>query len=330
MNAISEVNLKETIEIYLKKRHNTTLSLLDKPIFLLIDEVHYDKDWDLHVKLLYDKSPNLFLLLSGSSSLQLDFNADVARRLKVHEISPLNYSQHLKLKYGYNTTISNDLIDLLFEGNVEKAQKHEFKVHNDLINLNNYDYNDWDFYFKYGGFCSVLNKKYLVDVTSELWTIVSKIIKNDITPTFNLSNKTQDVVYRVLVLISSQKPGEISQNKVAGNLGNSTSTINNVFNILEQTRVIFHYQAYGSSETQSRKSWKYYIATSSLKNGINMNFGHTIINERDYDGILLENLVASSLFNLRNKLMYCPDKGFNIFYDKNSGGSDFIIQRQFQ
>ena len=28
--------------------------------------------------------------------------------------------------------------------------------------------------------------------------------------------------------------------------------------------------------------------------------------------------------------MYCPDKGFNIFYDKNSGGSDFIIQRQFQ
>ncbi|MDO5825404.1 MAG: AAA family ATPase [Methanosphaera sp.] len=329
LNAINEVNLKEVIEEYLQDVHNTTPALLNKQVFILIDEAHYDKNWDLHVKLIYDKSPNIFMMLSGSSSLHLDFNADVARRLKIHEILPLNYTQHLKLKYDYDAHVSNDLIEALFEGNVEKAQKQEFKISRELININDYNPNDWNTYFKYGAFCGVLDKKYLTDMTEELWSIVSKIITQDITPEYNLNKQAQDKVYRVLVLISSQKPGQISQNKVAASLNNSTSTMNNIFRILEQTRIIFHYQAYGGSQTQSKKSWKYYIATPSLKNGINKKFGHTIANERDYDGILLENLVASLLFNLKNKLSYTPDKIFNVFYDKTDGGVVFIIQREF-
>lgn len=329
INALGEVNLKDVIEDYLQTVHNTTPALLDKQLFIFIDEAHYDKNWDLHVKLIYDKTFNIFMMLSGSSSLHLNFNADVARRLKMHEILPLNYTQHLKLKYDYSTHISNDLVELLFEGNVKNAQKQEFKTFQDLINIDGYVLNDWETYFKYGGFCSVLNKKYLTDMTEELWSIVSKIITQDITPEYNLNKNAQDNVYRVLVLISSQKPGQISQNKVAANLNNSTSTINRIFNILEQTRIMFHYQAYGGSETQSRRSWKYYIATPSLKNGINKKFGHSITKKQDYEGILLENLVASLLFNLKNRLSYQPDKIFNIFYDKTSGGPDFIIQKEF-
>lgn len=329
LNAIGEVNLNEVIEKYLKNVHNTTPALLDRQVFILVDEAHYDKKWDLHAKLIYDKSYNIFMMFTGSSSLHLYCSADMARRIKIHEILPLNYTQHLKLRYDYAANISEYLIDLLFEGNVEKAQNEELKINRDLINIEGYNDTDWDTYFKYGAFCSVLNKKYLTDMTSELWSIVSKIVTQDITPEYNLSKRTQDNVYRVLVLIASQKPGQISQNKVAANLNNSTSTINNIFNILEQTRVMFHYQAYGGSETQSKKSWKYYIATPSLKNGINKKFGHSITNERDYDGILLENLIASLLFNLKNKLSYTPDKIFNVFYDKSNAGVDFVIQREF-
>ncbi|MBE6493726.1 MAG: ATP-binding protein [Methanosphaera stadtmanae] len=329
INATEETNLKEIIETYLENIHNTTPALLEKPIFLLADEVHYDTNWALNTKILYDKSPYIFMILTGSSSLHLDYNADAARRLKIHDILPLNYSTHLKLKYNYYTSISEDLINVLFTGNIENAQKEENKINKDLINNINYTPNDWETYFKYGGFCTTLNKKYITDMTGELWNITSKIITQDITPTFNLNKKTQDNVYRVLVLISSQKPGEISQNKVAASLSKSTSVINNIFNILEQTKIIFHYQAYGGAQTQSKKSWKYYLATASLKNGVNKKFGHTITDQRDYDGILLENLVASSLYNLKNQFRYDPNNIFNVFYDKNKGGVDFIIQKEF-
>ena len=329
LNATGESNLKEAIEIYLKNIHNTTAALLDEPVFIFIDEAHYDKNWSLHAKILFDKSQNIFMMITGSSSLHLNYNADAARRLKIHDILPLNYSQHLKLKYNYTPNISEKLVSLLFEGNVEAAQKREIQVHNELINLIEYNENDWYTYFKYGGFCSVLNKKYTEDITHELWTIISKIITNDLTPEFNLTKEAQDTVYRILVLLASQKPGEISQNKIAGNLSKSTSTINTIFNILEQTRLIFHYQAYGGAESQSRKSWKYYIATPSLKNGINRKFGHSITNQNDYEGILLENMVASTLNNLQNTFKYEINNQFDIFYDKSNGGVDFIIQKEF-
>lgn len=329
VNCLGEINIRELVEKYLEDVHNTTPGLLDKPVFLLFDEVHYDKNWALNAKILYDKSPNIFMIFTGSSSLHPDYNADSARRLKAHEILPLNYSEYLKLMHNYHTDMSEYLTDMLLEGNVQKARDEENKIRKALINDINYDINEWDTYFKYGGFCSLLNKKFITDMTSELWNIVSKIILQDITPGFNLSKKTQDDVYRVLVLISSQKPGEISQNKVAGNLSRSTSTINNIFNILEQTKLLFHLQAYGGAEVQSRRSWKYYIATSSLKNGINKKFGHTILNENDYDGILLENLIAVSLHNLKSRFEYNPDRQFNIFYDKTNGGVDFILQKEF-
>ena len=329
LNATGESNLKEAIEIYLKNVHNTTPALLDEPVFIFIDESQYDKNWSLNAKVLFDKSKNIFMMISGSSSLHLNFNEDAARRLKIHEIFPLNYSQHLKLKYDYTPKISEKLINLIFEGNVESAQEQEFKVQKELINLKEYNLNDWDTYFKYGGFCSVLDKKYLNDIISELWTIISKIITNDLTPEYNLTKEAQDKVYRILVLLASQKPGEISQNKVAGNLSNSTSTINTLFSILEQTNLIFHYQAYGGAESQSRKSWKYYIATPSLKNGINKKFGHSISNQNEYDGILLENMVASTLKNIHDKFNYNLNNHFDIFYDESNGGVDFIIQKEF-
>ena len=330
LKKIGENDLKKVIETYLKNIHNTTPAFLDKPVFIFVDEAHYDKQWALNAKILFDKSKYIFMMITGSSSLHLDFDPDAARRLKLHEILPLNYSEHLKLKYDYDTKIREALIKLLFEGNVVDAQKEEFKIQNDLINLLEYNPNEWNTYFNYGGFCSILDKIFIEDMKSELWSIISKIISEDIAPEFELNQETENIVYRVLVLIASQKPGEISQNKVAGNLSRSTSTINKIFKILEQTKILFHYQAYGGSESQSRKSWKYYITTSSLKNGINKKFGHSIKNQNDYEGILLENMVASSLFNLRNAISYSHDIHFDLFYDQSNGGVDFVLQREFE
>ena len=90
-------------------------------IFLLVDESHFDKDWSISGKLINDKSKNIFMIFTGSSAINLEYNAEAARRMIRYPITPLNYSQHLKLKYNYQTDISNDLVDLLFNGNVDAA-----------------------------------------------------------------------------------------------------------------------------------------------------------------------------------------------------------------
>ena len=326
-NFTGQTDIKKIIGIYLDKIHNTTPALLDKPVFIFIDEAHFDENWAMNGKTLYDESPYIFMIFTGSSSLHLSYNADAARRLRTQSILPLNYSEHLKLKYNYFTDISKDLNDLIFKGEVESAQKKELKIQNDLISVKDYKLNDWDNYFKYGSFPSTLNEKYTSDIVRDLWSIIYRIVSNDISNIFNINRNTQNLIYRILTFLAEQKPGEISQNKVAASLNCSTSRINSIFNILEQTQLIFHCEAYGGIKKRVRKSWKYYLATPSVKNCINETLGNTILDKSDYEGVLLENLVASSLHNLS----YTGDLPlFNTYYDMDKGGVDFIVQKHFQ
>ncbi len=327
LNSVGDVNIYNIIEVFLEKYHNTNIVLLEKPIFILIDEAHYDKNWALNGKIIYDESPNIFLIVTGSSSLHLTFNADAARRLKLQLILPLNYSQYLNLKYNYQSDIADDIKDLILNGKYEKAKTREFKIKKDLLALENYTLNDWDNYLKYGSFPSTLNKIEKADIRYELSSTISKIITQDMANEYNLTNDLQNYTFRLLVFLASQKPGEVSQGKIAANLNISKSKVNSILSILEKTQLVFHYEAYGGASKRVRKSWKYYLATSSIKNSITEEYGTTIRDKKDYEGILLENLVASSLYNLSYNGEF---PFFNVYYDADKGGVDFIIQKHFQ
>ena len=327
INTIGQTDIGDVIECYCEMIHHTTPALLEEKIFVFIDEAHYDKNWALNGKILFDQCPNIFMMFTGSSSLHLNYNADAARRLKVQSVLPLNYSQHLKLKYNYETDISSDLIDLIFKGEIENACIKEEKIKNDLINIIDYDISDWQNYIKYGAFPATLNKKNSEDITSELWSIISKIITQDMTNVFDLHKNTQNNIYRVLTFLASQKPGEISQGKISNQMGLSKSTINSIFNILEKTQLIFHFEAFGGAGKRIKKQWKYYIATPSMKHSINEEFGITYSDSRNYDGILLENLIATSLYNLSNNEHMFK---FATYYDSHKNSADFIVQKTFE
>ena len=117
-NFTGQSDIKKIIEIYVDKIHNTTPALLDKQIFILIDEAHFDKNWVINGKIIYYESPNIFLILTGSSSLHLNYSPDAARRLNILSVMPLNYTQHLNIKYGYQTDIQKELFNLIFTGEV--------------------------------------------------------------------------------------------------------------------------------------------------------------------------------------------------------------------
>ena len=327
INFAGKVDIREIIETYLEIFHNTSPQFLEEDVFILIDEAHYDENWAMAGKVMYDQSRHIFMIFTGSSSLHLSYNADAARRLLTMNVLPLNYAEHLKLKYDFYTDISKDLNDLIFRGEVESAQEKEFRLQNDLIGVKNYTLNDWDNYFKYGSFPFTLNEKYPSDIVSSLWSNIHRIIMEDMVNMFNINKNTQNLVYRILTFLANQKPGEISQNKLAANLNCSSSTVNSILNILEQTQLLFHCEAYGGVGKRVKKSWKYYLATPSVKNCINETFGNTIRDRKDYEGVLLENLVATGLYNLA----YTGDFPlFDIYYDGKKGGVDFIIQKYFQ
>ena len=61
IDRIEDCDIYEIIKFYLKTFHNCSLQTLNKKLFLLIDESHFDKDWSVSGKLITDKSKNIFV-----------------------------------------------------------------------------------------------------------------------------------------------------------------------------------------------------------------------------------------------------------------------------
>ena len=329
INKIEDCDIYDIIKYYLKAFHNSSLQSLNEKIFLLIDESHFDRDWSISGKLITDKSKNIFAIFTGSSAINLEYNAEASRRMIRYPITPLNYSQHLKLKYGYRTDISNDLIDLLFNGNVDNAIKKENQVNHDLLNLKNYHSMDWNTYFKFGGFPSVMHDTNYRNITKKLYYSVESVITKDLGTMNNLTVNTQTNALRLMKFLAEKYPGDISQNALANKIKISAGTVNTIMNLLEKTHLIFHTEPYSGTNARAKKSWKYYFAAPSIMHAINTRFGFSSINLSEYEKTLLETLVGSHLVNLKNSEQFFE---FTMFYDTykvKKQRVDFIIKKDF-
>ena len=324
LNNLVQCSVREMLDIFLNSQHDTNSILLEKKIFLLIDESQYDKNWALSGKILFDKSEDIFMIFTGSSTLNLEYNADAARRMVKKNIKPLNYKEHVKLKYGVDLKdLSDSLNKLLFYGDCDEAIKCESKANSQLINTLDYPSTDWDNYLKYGGFPHLSNEfgvDFLVNITN-------KVVREDMSHLKNFSLENQLNANRILRFLALQKPGEISQNKLSNYLQTSALNVKNILDVLEMTHLIFHTEPYSVSSKRVSKPWKYYFVTSSFKYALSNSMGDIFISSNEFEGSLLENLVASSLFNL--SLDY--ELGFNVYYDaRKKSNVDFLIQRLFQ
>ena len=69
--------------------------------WLFIDEVHKYTGWSREVKEIYDLHPDLHIILSGSSLIQLnDGQADLSRRIVIYDMPGLSLREYIRLDQG--------------------------------------------------------------------------------------------------------------------------------------------------------------------------------------------------------------------------------------
>ena len=333
LKKFGDIDILETVSSYLNIFHNSIIETVREPIFLLIDEAQYDKDWALSGKIIFDASKNIFMIFSGSSALKLSYNADSARRLLNIPIYPLNYSQSLKLKYGDfdDENISSMIRTLIFEGKMEKMDEISSKILSIYAGFYDFDINEWENYLQFGGFPSAFYQE-RYEITKKLIDMVYKVVTIDMATIEGINSQTQTLAFQILYFLAFQNPGEISKGSLANLFNSNPNQIDRVLNILEKTQLIFHIEPFTSSAKRTTKPNKYFFATSSLKHNIALDLGNASLEDRTaYMGKLLENFVASSFLNLDNR----KDEVYKIYYDdrkkrKNEKNVDFIIQRNLQ
>ncbi|MBI5872041.1 AAA family ATPase, partial [archaeon] len=127
-------SILDVINVFIEDILKTTLAMLDEKVFILIDETHFDEKWGTAAKIVYDQSKNVFLLLTGSSALNIEMSMDLARRAKKEKVFPLSFSEYLALKYGaaMDTKLSKSITTLIFNA-TEKNAEDAINRENELI-----------------------------------------------------------------------------------------------------------------------------------------------------------------------------------------------------
>ena len=69
--------------------------------YLYIDEVHKYPNWSLEIKNIYDNYPELSIVITGSSALNIHKGkGDLSRRIVIYKMNGLSFREFIKLKYN--------------------------------------------------------------------------------------------------------------------------------------------------------------------------------------------------------------------------------------
>lgn len=323
LKSFYDANILDVISNFIKNTHQTTMTELNKPIFILIDEVHVDKNWALTGKITYDNSNNIFMVFTGSSAIELQIHADAVRRMEKEPIFPCTFPEYLFLKQNihFPENMSFALQDLILNGNVDLAIDDERKIRESMVDLNNDPDIEFEKFLTQYSFPFSLNMQDF-QIHEKTVNNINRIIEKDIPSLKTFNTSTNDVISRIVTYIALQKPGGTSNVKLAQMLGVSPNTVNNILNVLEKTQLIFPITAYGTGGKIIKKPWEYFFLAPSIKASINFEIGRYNLNSKKCLATLAETLVASSLY----KLKLLRHNFIGLFYDPKKSGVDFLVR----
>lgn len=329
LSAYFGAKLINIIDVFITDIHQSSQVGLDKELFILVDESHYDKKWSQIGKILYDKSNKIFMIFTGSSALSLELNDDESVRTKKEPVFPMNLFEYLILKYKIFAPegTARSLRDLIFKGDsksIENALKMEGEIRKRTIVLKNPLEKEWKDFLRFGGFPFIHSDPNLdtSDVYDKVYRIVEAIIQKDVFLQKSFMTDSISTIFNIILFLALQDPGPASQVNLAKRLNTSSSQVNKIIDVLEKTHLIFNIKPYGSIGKSIRKPRKYYFLSPTIKAALNFKYGKYDQNNPKFLGILAENLIASCFFKMKETI----NMPLGIFYATESKGVDFLLR----
>jgi len=313
-------NIAEILETYENTILMEYLTSIKQPVFLLLDEVHYDEKWAFILKSIYDKTNKVFTIATGSSALSLTTTADLARRALNEELYPLNFSEYLMLeKSSFQSfkELKSFVLELIFNPKLIKKIKEEENLKKEyssfLLQANELKMRR---FLLCGGFpfSPFYEEK---EIYSKVNQILEKVINEDIRKIGRFREETINKLWRFLIILSSSP--QISIQSLSSQIGLTKEVVTSVLEVLEKSKLLFSIKPLGGEEKIAKKAWRYYFATPTIRSSLKNYLG--TFKEEDI-GTLLEEYVATTLYRI-NKTKYF----FDLFFDAEKGGANFIIKQ---
>lgn len=235
--------------------HETHLQ--DKVQYYFIDEIHKYKNWNQELKNIYDSYPNVKVIFSGSSSIDLVKGTyDLSRRVKLYHLEGLSLREYLNFKNNKNYE------PIVFADMLKDYNKLDPKL--SLIEGIKRDFIE---YLKYGYYPFVFEDK--SSYYEKINRIIEKTIYEDIADFYKLKTENLYHFKRILNYLSTIPPRKINTHNLAKNLGINDQTAFEYLKILGESGLSRLMYPKASGNQILRKPEKVFLNNTTLHYAIN-------------------------------------------------------------
>ncbi|MBU4381321.1 ATP-binding protein [Candidatus Parcubacteria bacterium] len=245
---------------------------------VIIDEIQLLPDPGRAAKIIYDQMPNVQLIITGSSALNIKNTASesLAGRKIDYQLFPLTFSEYL-----YQTRTEEELHDNFLERLVSgklSPSIHQFDLSATVGRILTYGLNP-----------------YLVQNPSDslyLSELASSSIYKDIFELNLIENRA--VASNLLKLLAYQIGNLINYSELAAKLGVDARTVQRYISIFEQSFILFRLYPFTSKRRDEiGKAPKIYFYDLGLRNAVIEDFSNPFL-RRDF-GAMFENFVIGEI-----------------------------------
>ncbi len=232
--------------------------------FFFIDEIHRYPNWDQELKNIYDSFPNIHVVFSGSSSIDLVKGSyDLSRRARLHTLYGLSFREYLNFTQDRKESVISfdDLIH-----HTDEISNTLSKIPMILGHFQDYLAHGYYPYYEEDpqGFYERIHQT------------IDKAIYQDIANFYQL--KTQSLVHfkRILNFLATIPPGEMSVNNLAKNLHIDNKTSQFYLEILSEIMLIRIVTTQEGGNKLLRLPSKAFIDNTTLLTALNNYLGESL------------------------------------------------------
>ncbi len=264
-------------------------------LYLYLDEVHKYPNWAIEVKNIYDTYPDLQVIFTGSSMLDIQKgNADLSRRAIIFSMQGLSFRQFLGLKYGIQTPIYS-LADIL-----EKA--------NDIIASFESGFKPYPYFKEYleSGYYPFF-KENDAWYFERLEATTKAVIESDFLLLHNIDIRSIRKIYQLFYAIATSPPFKPNIKKLSERIGLTRNVLLQYIYHLEEADIFMLLQNPKKGISFLQKPEKIYFDNTNLL--------YSIAPTKLDKGTIRETFVLNQL-NAKHTLHY-PDQQGDVLVDRH-------------
>lgn len=219
---------------------------------LALDEVHKYKNWSLEIKNIYDFFPDIKIIFTGSSIIDISKQeGDLSRRALMYELTGLSYREYLAMQ-GIIDLPTISLDDLLFNtAEIKKRVPEDFRP---LAHFGNY--------LKYGYYPFGLAD--MPSVHQRINQLIRTIVEVDMAELKDFDIRNAKKLLQLVYVIAQQVPFKPNITSLASKTGIHRNTLNNYLHYLEQAKIISLLFPAGNSVAVLQKPEKIVLNNTTL------------------------------------------------------------------